>query len=379
MIKALLVPALALAVHAPAAGQVRLNPASPDTARVAAAFDAQWSARSEARLPCQLTRYPPLLDYGLRLWSGYSASVPAAEIGIDGDPRMAVHLRVTPDGAPPAYFYQAVPIPRAPAGADLRKVRLDIGGGFLLGPGRYRVDWLLIHSSGRACRSSWSLKAKGDSSPLAALQVEAVDNSLWRGFSPDAPGGHALIFLHASPVRPRRYLSRLSPWDRQVLLSTLGSVLRQGGFRSASLVVFDLQNRRTLFREASIDPRSLRRLARQLAQVDYGTISIDTLAQGPSTRPFLEQLIGEELKSSVTPSAAIFIGSRFRGGPKLDGFSPALREALPRTSMLAFSTPQTIADPDSLSSLVRTVRGKVFSIYSPADLASALKEISSLQ
>lgn len=373
--------AILLAAAVSAAAQVRVDPQSPDGRKLAAGFDAQWASGRDSRLPCQLQRYQPQLDYGLRLWSGFGTSVRAAELGTQPGQRLAMAFRVTPQDppGPAAYFYQSLNVPSAPQGADIRKVQLHLGGGFLLGQGRYRVDWLLLHSSGRACRSSWILKARASSSQLAAGQVEAVDNALWRGFAPAAPGGRAVIFLHASPVWPRRYVSRLSPWDRQILLSTLSSVLRDGGFRSASVVVFDLQNRRVLFKEAEIDPRGLRRLARQLAQVDYSTISIETLAQSPSPRPFLEELLAAQLKSPVPASTVVFIGPRWRGGPKLDGLSPALKESLPKSWFLAFSTPQTIAEPDSLSSLVRAVRGKVFSIYSPPDLASALRELSSGQ
>ena len=380
--KAPLLPAFLLAAASAAAAQVLVD-VQPDAGRkLAAGFDEQWAGRQAARLPCRVQRFQPQLDYGLRLWSGFGASVRATELGRQPNGRLAVAFRVVPldRPAPAAYFYQNSPVPRPPEGAGIRKVQLNLGGGFLLGEGRYRVDWLLLHSSGRACRASWKLKAKGPGRRLAAGQVEAVDAALWHGFAPSgASGRRAAIFLHASPVRPRRYVARLSPWDRQVLLSTLSSVLRDGGFGSASVTVFDLQNRRLLFREADIDPRGLRRLARQLAQVDYSTVSLETLAQGPSPRPFLEELLTAGLKSPVPASAFVFIGSRWRGGPKLDGLSPALKEALPRSWFLAFSTPQTLAAPDSLSSLVRAVRGKVLSIFHPPDLASALREITAAQ
>lgn len=373
-----LLPALAVVLSAAAAAQVRVNVASNEGRRLAEAFDREWSRKDTARLPCQLTRYQPQLDYGLRLWTGYGASISATELTGSPGERMAVTFRLTPQdhSSPAAYFYQNVPVPPMPAGASPSKVRLDIGGGFLLGEGRYRVDWMLMHSSQRACRSSWSLKAQAQGTQLPPGQVEAVDAALWHGFNPSAAGGRAAIFLHASPVRPRRYVTHLSPWDRQILLSTLSSVLRDGGFRSASLTVVDIQHRRTLFHADDIDPRGLRRLARQLTQVDYGTISLETLAQGPSPRAFLEELLKAELMAPERASALVFIGSRWRGGPKLDGFSPDLKESLPKSWMLAFSTPQTLSEPDSLSSLVKSLRGKVFSIYRPQDLAAALRELA---
>lgn len=372
-------PVLAVAVAAAAAAQVRVDPASNEGRRLAEAFDREWSRKDASRLPCQMTRYQPQLDYGLRLWAGYGASLSAAELTGRPDERMAVTFRITPQNrSSPVYFYQNVPVPPLPAGASPGKVRLEIGGGFLLGEGRYRVDWMLMHTSQRVCRSSWNLKARARGAMLPPGQAEAVDAALWHGFDPSAGGGRAAIFLHASPVRPRRYVTHLSPWDRQILLSTVSSVLREGGFRSASLTVVDLQHRRTVFHADDIDPRGLRRLARQLTQVDYGAISLETLAQGSSPRGFLEELLKAELMAPQPQraSALVFIGSRWRGGPKLDGLSPALKESAPKSWLLAFSTPQTLSEPDSLSSLVKSLGGKVFSIYRPQDLAAALRELA---
>jgi hypothetical protein len=363
-----------------AAAQVRIDPTTPDGGKLTANFDTQWKLPPTHPLKCELTRLAPALDYGLHLWAGYSATVSAAELGRQPEERAATLFRVTPTKAPDraAYFYQNVNIPRRPAGVDPRKATLTVGGGFLLGPGRYRVDWLLLHSDGRSCRQSWSLSVKGKGTPMSPSQIESVDASLWRGFPPDSgddPKRKATIVLHASPVWPRRYLSRLSPWDRQILLSTLGSVPRDGGFHSASVVV-DLERRRVLLREPNFDPRAMRRLARLLYQVDYSTISMDTLAFSPSPRPFLEETLRIELTEPTPSDAFIFIGSRYRGGPKPNGLAPDVREALPKSWLLAFSTPQTAAEADSFSSLVKAARGRVVSIYSPADLAAALRDLA---
>jgi len=176
-------------------------------------------------------------------------------------------------------------------------------------------------------------------------------------------------------VRPRRYATRLSPWDRQVLLSTLGAVLRDGGFRSASLVVFDLVKREVIFEQERLRPEDVARLARQLTRIEFGTIAFDTLRSGPQPGDFLQDLVRRRLRAEPAPDALVFIGPRWRGGPKVRLVDPALKEAAPPAWLLAYSQPQRAEDADALSSLVKAIGGKVFSIYAPADLAPALREI----
>lgn len=344
---------------------------------MAAAFEAQWRNKPAKPVPCRIEKYPATLDYGLRLWTGYSLSVPAAAL-VEGDPPREVItvLRITalhPKGEV-AHLYQRLSVPDPPEAADLKKVEMRLGGGWLLGRGEYRVEMLMMTTAGGECRGTWTVKAREDSATLPAGSIRALDWALWHGFE-DGGRGHAAIFLHASPVRPRRYVTRLSPWDRQVLLSTLSSVLRDGGFRSASLTVFDLMKREVVFEAHQLRPEDVGRLARQLARVDFGTISLQTLREGPLPGDFLQDVVRRRLRGEPRPDALIFIGSRWGSGPKLRAVDPALKEASPHAYHLAFSLPNTPEGGDALTSLVKGLGGKVFSIYQPKNLAPALREI----
>ncbi len=371
--------AAALLALWPAAAQSLIERSSPEEQKLASGFETEWKRAGERELRCEMRRFPPTLDYSLRIWTGFNVQVPAEQIVLDGrESRMVEVFRVTPQSpaGAPVYFFQVLGVPKPPEQANLKKTTLSVAGGFLAGAGKYQVEWLLVHSSGVRCRESWNFTVPAKSTALKEGELAPVEAALWTGFPEGAPKRRVSILIHASPVWPRRYLSRLSAWDRQILLSTLSAVLRQGGFSSASVTIFDLERRRTLLREEHFEPRSLRRLMRQLAQVDYSTISMETLGQSPSPRPFLEEMLRTELRQAEPPDAVVFIGSRWRGGPKLDGVSPALKEAMPKVWLLAFSTPLTVTEPDSLSSLVKAVRGKVISIYAPGDLAAALKDLA---
>ncbi|MFZ5925936.1 MAG: hypothetical protein ACOYX1_00690 [Acidobacteriota bacterium] len=373
--KALLAALLTMA--APAAAQWLVDPGSDAGRQLAAAFDSQWRRKPDRTIPCRVDRFQPFLDYGLRVWSGYGLAVPASAL-LQGDaPREIITVvRVTPlaPGSGPAYLYQRLRVPDPPEGADVRKVEMNLGGGWLLGRGTYRVEMMAVTTGGGECRREWTVKVREDSATLAAGKVSSLDSGFWQGFSGEGQG-HVAIFLHASPVRPRRYVTRLSPWDRQVLLSTLSTVLRDGGFRSASLTVFDLAKREVVFESRQLSRQDVGRLARQLARIDFGTIPLRTLQEGPLAGDFLQDLVRRSVRGEPRPDALIFIGARWRGGEKLRSLDPALREDAPPAFHLAFSLPNLPEDADAVTSLVKGLGGKVFSIYLPKNLAPALRQI----
>lgn len=362
---------------APSPGQLLVDMRTAAGQRMAEAFGRQWNNQPARKMPCRIEPFRPYLDYGLRVWAGYSVALPAASLLEGEPPREVISVaRVTPL-APPgeaAYLYQRLAVPDPPRDAEIRKVEMSLGGGWFLGRGTYRVELLVLTAGGSECRRDWRLKVREDNAVQPPASVGALDTGLWHGFN-GAGKGHAAIFLHASPVRPRRYVTRLSPWDRQVLLSTLSSVLRDGGFQSASLVVFDLMRREAVFQTPRLQPRDVGRLARQLARIDFGAIPFRTLERGPLPGDFLQDLVRRSLRGEPRPDALVFIGARWRGGPRLRMLDPALKESAPPSFHLAFSLPNVPEDADALTSLVKGLGGRVFPVYLPKNLAPALRQM----
>jgi hypothetical protein len=387
----------------PTTAQILVDPNTPEGKSAIDSFDKYLDASSVGKLACTVNRYPPTLDYGLRLWAGFNAVLPAAQFPMKpGDPAV-VMFRVRPTSAPtpPSYFWTRFNVPaKPPQVTDVRKLEFSVGGGFLLGPGKYSVDWFMLDSTGRRCRQSWTLKAEARNATVVTPPntVEAADRQFWTGFPQDSTKpSHVTVFLHAAPIRPRNYVAKLSPWDRQVLLSSLVSLLREGGFTSASVVVFDLERRQVLYREPQFSRRGLRDLARQLATVNLSTISMEVMTSGPSPGEFLEGLLRNELKEPKPSDTFVFLGTTWRAGPKLPPAPPDLREAVPPTWFLALSTPyfaphrdpirqplpprdlpldlrpSGLGDLDSVTSLVRSLKGKVITIYRPVDLAGGIR------
>ncbi|MGJ5814135.1 hypothetical protein [Paludibaculum fermentans] len=375
---------IALWAATPLLAQLELDLESQTGRKAVAAFESFWKDPQAGKLACTITHFNPALDYGLRIWTGFQVAIPAAEFQGKPDRSSAVVFRVTPqDGqAKTKYLWVPFEVPtKFPEGADLKKLELRMGGGFYVGQGKYSVDWLMADGKGRRCKASWKLNAsfKDVSPTVPPGTVLAQGNEIWPGFPAPATGArqsHATIFLNAAPVWPRRVVTKLSPWDRQILLSSLNSLLRDGNFTSACVVVFDLERRNVIYRDASFNRRSMRQLIRQLAGVDLSTIDMATLKQGSSPKEFLENMLRQEVKDPKQSDAFVFVGPTWRAGPKLPPMDPALRESLPKTWFLAFTPPAYAGDGDSVTSLVKSAKGKVVPIYRPADLADGIRSLN---
>ena len=371
-----------MATLAAAHAQFLVDETSRDGKTMLASFDEVRHDRAAPKLACTVRRYPPVIDYGLRVWSGFNVSVPARQLQMDKGESGAVSFRVTPKQAPNSrkYFWQRFDVPPVKSGGPRpEKMELTLGGGFLIGRGDYQVDLLVLDSRGQRCVQSWTVGNRINEAGVLTQPntVEPLDTETWPGFSPGG-AGRVTIFIHAAPVWPRRYVSKLSSWDRQILMSSLNSLLRNTHYQSACVVVFDLERRRVIFRDPNFGRASLRRLGRQLAAVDLGTISMDTIRSAPSADAFVQEMLRSEVNDPKRSDSFVFLGTTWRAGPKLQPLPADLRESMAKTWFLAFRHP-AVNDEDTVSSLVKQVRDKIFNLYQPPDLASAIRNMTNFK
>ena len=138
---------LLLLVSATAAAQTLIEPGS-----AAAAFDAPATGVS---LRCEVKPVPPALNFGLRFQAGYVVRFPLTEFTGAGH-RLRVVLRVTPEGAEPAYLADKVELPNVPQ----TKADGTISGWLLVGEGDYRVEARVEDERHRVCRGEWRMHAR---------------------------------------------------------------------------------------------------------------------------------------------------------------------------------------------------------------------------
>src|SRR5262249_4419729 len=109
-------------------------------------------------LPCKVTPGKPALRFDLRFHADYTVSIPVKSLAPGGE-QLLVRSRITPiaDQADEVLMADRFNVPDIP---DDAKGLGSFSGGFALGPGRYRVDWLMRDSQGRHCSSHWQAEAK---------------------------------------------------------------------------------------------------------------------------------------------------------------------------------------------------------------------------
>jgi len=362
---------LAWAVRA----QVLIAPGSADERKAEKAI-ADFTARPGGKLECAIEKYPPRLGFSLRFWTGYDLMLPARQFGEERGP-VATLLRVTPRGGDPVYFYERANLPPADPSKPLpKRAEFSLRGGFLLGEGEYDLALYVADAKNRVCRQAWKVKADAPKAQMriAAGKVAESEIERWRGIPPKASTKRLAVFLHAAPVFPRRNIVRLSSLDISVLTGSLTSLLDTSDFASARVTAFGLDGRSVVFESGDFDGRAYRRLVRTLIDLNLGTVSYGTL-KGPGPLALIEELARKESAQAERADVVVFLGATSRYSAKLPPVMKELRAQLAPTYFVTFRSPYQHPD-DLIHRFVREGGGKTFTIYSPGDLASAIREIS---
>lgn len=375
---------LLLAVVSAVRAQALLDPANRDAARSIQAFENAWSNPGAERLDGAFAFVKPVLGYNLRHYAGYDLHFPARQFDLTKPVAFGLILSIeTASGSGRTYFYHRQSM--APPKQDpktvqeaARKISLHVSGGFYAGPGSYRYRLLIADHLGRTYRRQgrFDVKQSREASGLPADTLVPLNVPNWTGFDPEATGGHATVLVHAAPIYPRRVLTQLQPYDRYVLLTSLGALLSRGGFSSAHVIVFDLAGRRILFDEEKFDRNAMRRLRRGLEEADFGTIAFQTLAAGPTPQAVAEAALARAAEHLHERETVVFLGPAWMPSRRKQPVPEKLRSALPKVHYLAL-VPRNLLPQDTVSDIVRSLRGRVHSIYSPQDFVNALDKLVS--
>lgn len=351
--------------------------ASPEAERLAPFFQDPLPA-DEVKMRCRLFAFPPRLSFGFQYWSGFDITVAAREfLTTPKEKPLVLAAEITNSRNQKFYVFNRSTLPQNIPNEfwERKNVELNLGGGFVVGEGKYKARFLLVDGLGRACRDDWKFEAKPTNAPVPVPPGEVRTNDFRFNGIPPKPGTEQVtVFLHAAPIYARRNVTRLRPWDQSVLLGSLTSLLTNSKFAKARVVVFNLDARKVLYTTEAFDRRDFFRLARTLEAFNMGTVSIDTLT-GRGEAQFLEELVRAETERQQSRSqAAIFLGPSWRWGQKLTPLLKELRGQLPETTYLSLGSPFSNSD-DILHSFVRSGRGKVIEVFNPLDLAKAIRKL----
>jgi hypothetical protein len=352
-----------------------------DPARFGSILKALERQADEKPLRCEVTPIRPSLNFGFRFQAGYVVRVPMNQYSGPGH-GWAMVTKITPEGGhPPVYLASRIGLPSVPK----TKVVVEMGGGYLLGEGRYDVNWTLLDDTGRVCRSSWRVDARlgrRERQVNLAMPRDTVADFTLRGRSgrkrgaDDAAPIRLTVLLNAAPLVPLR--TRLRASDRVILLGLLSSLLERVPARSVRLVVFNLDQQKTLLRQDAFAPDALGRVAQALNSTELGLVDYHVLQNPHGHVDLLAGLMNLELRAEAPSDVVVFLGPQTRYVDKLP--PTALEEpagAAPQFFNLQFRPYfRNVATlPDSISLATAKAKGKTIVIRTPADFAKAIEQI----
>ncbi len=337
-------------------------------------------------LPCVATAVKPQLGFDLRYHVGYEVTIPLRELA-GAENLLTVLFRVIPENRKdePLYMTQRV---RVPAIEEDAKGDAFFQGVFDVGEGNYHVDWLLRDRTERVCSSYWDvtaeLPAKDKQVNLVIPPgiVQAADSEQFKEEPPveraqnEAPL-NVKVLINFAPQNPNAPM--LQPMDTSALVSILRSIAREPRITRFSLVAFNLQEQRIVYRQDSADCIDFPKLGDALKSVTPGTIDLKRLEQKHGDTQFLTQLIRNETTGVNHPDALIFAGPKVMLDENVEQNDLAAIGQLdyPVFYMNYNLNPQAVPWRDSISRAVKFFRGQEYTISRPRDVWFAVSEMMS--
>lgn len=343
------------------------------------------TGQSRQDLPCTVSPVKPSLGFDLKFHSGYDVSVPLKDLAGDGN-SLTMLFRVVPQGQPDeaVYLSQRMSVPEIGPDAGGEAY---LRGKFDLGEGKYHVDWLMRDRTEHFCSSSWdveaALPAKDKDIPLnlGPDSVEPADEQLFKA-EPPIQRDHSRPPLSVKVMvnfAPQNALSAtLEPLDTDALVSILRNIARDPRIGTVSIVAFNMQEQRVIYRQESASQIDFPALGEALQSLNLGTVDLKSLVQKHTDTDFLADLMKREMTGGQNqPDAVIF------ASPKV-----MLDAAVPPETLKEIGEPKfpvfymnynlnPAANPwrDAIGSAVKSFKGAEFTISRPRDLFFAWSEI----
>ncbi len=337
-------------------------------------------------LPCTVTPAKATLGFDLRLHAGYEVSLPLKELSGLGN-HLTIILRVTPEGKKDqaVFFTQKFKVP--PIEEDARGDTY-LEGGFDLGEGKYHVDWLMRDQGERVCSSYWDVESnlkdrdKEVELALAPGQLAASDIESFAEEVPveRLPGEAVLkvkVLVNFAP--PNANSAILQPLDRNALLSILRSITRDPRVGQFSIVAFNLQEQRIIYRQDDSSRIDYAALGEALDSLNLGTVDVQRLSQKHGETQFLADLLRREAAGADRPDALVFAGPKAMLDENVPG--EELRKVGPMSYPMFYMNynlhPETAPWRDAIGNIVRFFRGTEYTITRPRDMWAAVGEMIS--
>jgi hypothetical protein len=336
-------------------------------------------------LVCDVTPKKPEVGFDLRFHALYEVSVPLKELeGVEDLLTIVFRVFKGDDKGHPQFFSQHIRVPAIDPDAQ---GDAQLQGGFDVGEGSYHVDWLMRDRSERVCASNWDVQASlpaKDKQMTLFLPAGQIDQVQFEPFVDD-PISHRIasnpeqlnLKLLVNFAPQNKEAAVLQPIDVAALLSILKAIDHDSRIHRVSLIAFNLQEERILFRQDAAEHIDFPALGQALHAVKPGVVDLGRLSQKHGETDFLSELIEKELGSASKPDAVIF------AGPKAMLQANVPQEDLRRIGDIECPLfymnynlfPREIPWSDSISYAVKYFKGTEYTISRPRDLWFATEEM----
>ena len=336
-------------------------------------------------LPCTVTPVKPVLGFDLRFHSGYDVAVPLHEIAGESD-LLTIVFRVssTADRDSPKYFSQKYNVPKIEEDA---KGDANLGGGFDIGEGDYHVDWLMRDRIERVCSSSWDITAalqprdQNMKLPIAARSIDASNTDFFKEEPPVTrlkPEESFRVKILVNYAPQQGSAASMQPLDTSALVSILRHIHRDPRVQRFSIVAFNMNEQRVVYRQEDADHIDFPALGKALSSLKFGMIDVKKLSDPHSGSDFLAKLVTTELGNSKS-EAVIFAGPKiaFDDNVPPDNLRELAGVPYPVFYMNYNQTPVQNPWRDPIGNIVKRLRGSEYTITRPRDLWVSWSDIMS--
>jgi hypothetical protein len=335
-------------------------------------------------LNCNVMAFKPFVDFAFRFELGYVVDCDLRQF--DGEAgELRTYLRARPEGGREVilgdqFSFQGFP-KEAKMTADLHRVHssLEFSGALAAGAGSYSMELLIFDSRQRLFRHTWKVKAfpRGDESKVNLSLMPGTLETLRTTpiqVNPSPTGTHVTVLMNAAPINSNSV--KLRAWDRSFLLDSLSSLLRQLSYSSVRVVAFNLDQQREIYRHDDFGQAQFGGLARALRNLELGTVSYKTLERKRGWADLLLGMLQEEARATPASDAVVFLGPSARFDDKVPHeMLTSYNESTPRLFCLAYYPRVGAEFPDSIQHLTSALRGKVFRVHTPGDLAQNIAKL----
>jgi hypothetical protein len=349
-------------------------------------------------LPCAVRSLKPELGFDFKFRASYRVSIAMNDLS-DAGHLLTILFRVISEGRSdaPVYFVQRIPVPVLD---DDVKGRAELTGTFLLGEGKYHVDWLMRDLRERFCASSWDVEARVDAKD-AQMSREVVPGLIQPVEAPflaaesraerDERRSLLNVMIIVNFVPQNLQSATLSETDIEGLAAILRKIARDPRIGSYSVVACSLKAQQVIYRQNNAARIDLPAMGEALKSLNLALVDVKQLSVKNGETEFLTDLTldayksdayksdafeGDALKSSQ-PDGLIFVSPKY---PLAVDVTRETIDSLRYSDRPVFYLnynlePASYPWRDAIGRLVKRLGGYEYTISRPRDLLNAWSEI----